>query len=149
MVPITDKGRGGRGGGFGQFGQSDRRNRFTSNRGRFRPRRPFVKFDKSPNNKRPRVSGKAINKDKVRCYRCREFRHYRDECCADDRRPKQDNNNSPKRFDDYTYTYSGPDIQPQMQMSSLHPSLSTGYDQALGVIKDSINTANPLVSLNL
>ena len=48
-----------------------------------------------------------------------------------------------------TYTYSGPDIQPQMQMSSLHPSLSTGYDQALGVIQDSINTANPLASLNL
>ena len=38
---------------------------------------------------------------------------------------------------------------PQMQMSSMHPSLSTGYDQALGVIKDSINAANPLASLNL
>ena len=48
-----DKGRSGKGGQFGQFGQSDRRNRFTSNRGRFRPRRPFEKFDKSPNNKRP------------------------------------------------------------------------------------------------
>ena len=33
-----DKGRSGKGGQFGQFGQSDRRNRFTSNRGRFRPR---------------------------------------------------------------------------------------------------------------
>ena len=47
------------------------------------------------------------------------------------------------------YTYSGPDVQPQMQMSSMHPTLSTGYDQALGVIKDSINAANPLASLNL
>ena len=47
------------------------------------------------------------------------------------------------------YTYSGPDVQPQMQMSSMHPSLSMGYDQALGVIKDSINAANPLASLNL
>ena len=144
-----DKGRGGRGGWFGQFGQSDRRNRFTSNRGRFRPRRPFVKFDKSPNNKRPRVSGKTISKDKVRCYKCREFGHYRDECTVDDRKPKQDDTNSPKWFEDYTYTYSGPDVQPQMQMSSMHPSLSTGYDQALGVIKDSINAANPLASLNL
>ena len=54
-----------------------------------------------------------------------------------------------KRFEDYTYTYSGPDIQPQTQMSSMHPSLSMGYDQALGVIKDSINAANPLASLNL
>ena len=33
-----DKGRSGKGGWFGPFGQSDRRNRFTSNRGRFRPR---------------------------------------------------------------------------------------------------------------
>ena len=51
---------------------------------------------------------------------------------VDDRKPKQDNNNSPKKFEDYTYTYSGPDVQPQMQMRSMHPSLSTGYDQALG-----------------
>ena len=46
-------------------------------------------------------------------------------------------------------THSGPDVQPQMQMSSMHPSLSTGYDQALGIIKDSINVTNPLASLNL
>ena len=31
----------------------------------------------------------------------------------------------------------------------MHPNLPTGYDQALGVIKDSINAANPLASLNL
>ena len=85
----------------------------------------------------------------MRCYKCREFGHYRDECTVDDRKPKQDDTNSPKWFEDYTYTYSGPDVQPQMQMSSMHPSLSMGYDQALGVIKDSINAANPLASLNL
>ena len=72
----------------------------------------------------------------MRCYKCREFGHYRDECTVDDGKPKQDDTNSSKRFEDYTYTYSGPDVQPQMQMSSMHPSLSTGYDQALGVIKD-------------
>ena len=55
----------------------------------------------------------------------------------------------PKQFEDYTYTYSGPDVQPQMQINPVHPSLATNYDQALGVIKDSINTANPLASLNL
>ena len=108
----------------------------------------FEKFDKSPNNKRPRVSGKTINKDKVRCYKCREFGHYRDECLVDDK-SKQDDTNNSKRFEDYTYTYSDPDVQSQMQMSSMNPSLSMGYDQALGVIKDSINTANPLASLNL
>ena len=143
-----DKGRSGKGGWFGQFRQSDRRNRFTSNRGRFRPRRPFEKFDKSPNSKRPHILGKTISKDKVRCYKCREFGHYRDECPVDDKQKQDDTNNS-KRFEDYTYTYSGPDVQPQMQMSSMHPSLSMGYDQALGVIKDSINAANPLASLNL
>ena len=66
-----------------------------------------------------------------------------------DDKSKQDDTNNPKRFEDYTYTYSGPDVQPQMQMSSIPPSLSTGYDQALGVINDSINAANPLASLNL
>ena len=93
--------------------------------------------------------GKTINKDKVRCYKCREFGHYRDECPVDDGKPKQDDTNSSKRFEDYTYTYSSPDVQPQMQMSSMHPSLSMGYDQALGAIKDLINAANPLASLNL
>ena len=67
----------------------------------------------------------------------------------DDKKLKQDDTDGPKRFEDYTYTYSGLDIQPQIQMSSMSPSLSTGYDQALGVIKDSITAANPLASLNL
>ena len=69
-------------------------------------------------------------------------------CLVDDK-SKQDDTNNPKRFEDYTYTYAGPDVQPQMQLSSMHPSLSMGYDQALGGIKDSINAANPLASLNL
>ena len=56
---------------------------------------------------------------------------------------------TPKGLKIILYTYSGLDVQPQMQMSSMHPSLSMGYDQALGVIKDSINAANPLASLNL
>ena len=67
----------------------------------------------------------------------------------DDKKLKQDDTDGPKRFEDYMYTYSGLDIQPQIQMSSMSPSLSTGYDQALGVIKDSITAANPLASLNL
>ena len=54
-----------------------------------------------------------------------------------------------RKFEDYTYTYSGPDIQPQMQINSVNPNFASAYDQALGVIKDSLNTANPLASLNL
>ena len=55
---------------------------------------------------------------------------------------------TPKGLKIIRIPYSGPDVQPQMQLSSMHPSLSTGYDQALGVIKDSINAANPLANLN-
>ena len=55
----------------------------------------------------------------------------------------------PKKFEDYTYTYSGPDIQPQMQINSVNPNFASAYDQALGVVKDSLNTANPLANLNL
>ena len=36
-----------------------------------------------------------------------------------------------------------------MQINPASSNLATNYDQALGVIKDSINTANPLASLNL
>ena len=50
---------------------------------------------------------------------------------------------------DYTYTYSGLDIQPQMQINSVNSNFASAYDQALGVVKDSLNTANPLASLNL
>ena len=42
-----------------------------------------------------------------------------------------------------------PDIQPQMQINSVNPNFASAYDQALGVVKDSLNTANPLASLNL
>ena len=44
---------------------------------------------------------------------------------------------------------SGLDIQPQMQINSVNPNFASAYDQALGVVKDSLNTANPLASLNL
>ena len=36
-----------------------------------------------------------------------------------------------------------------MQINSVNPNFASAYDQALGVIKDSLNTANPLASLNL
>ena len=37
---------------------------------------PFGKFDKSPNTKCSRVSGRPINKDKSRCFKCKEFGHF-------------------------------------------------------------------------
>ena len=69
--------------------------------------------------------------------------------CPELNKPHKEDNPGPKKFEDYTYTYSGPDIQPQMQINSVNPNITTTYVQALGVIKDSINTANPLASLNL
>ena len=54
-----------------------------------------------------------------------------------------------RSLEDYTYTYSGPDIQPQIQINSINPNFASAYDQSLGVVKDSLNTANPLASLNL
>ena len=68
---------------------------------------------------------------------------------APSNKPSQEEGSGPKKFEDYTYTYSGPDIQPQMQINSANPNFANAYDQALGVIKDSLNTANSLASLNL
>ena len=36
-----------------------------------------------------------------------------------------------------------------MQINSVNPNFASAYHQALGVVKDSLNTANPLASLNL
>ena len=69
--------------------------------------------------------------------------------CPELNKPHKEDHPGPKKFKDYTYTYSGPDVQPQMQINPVNPNMATTYDQALGVIKDSINTANPLASLNL
>ena len=143
-----DKGHNGQNGHFGGFNSNrrDRCGRF-GNRGSFKPRRPFGKFDKSPNTKCSRVSGRPINKDKSRCFKCKEFGHFQDECPTN--KSSQDEGSGPKKFEDYTYTYSVPDIQPQMQINSVNPNFASTYDQALGVVKDSLNTANPLASLNL
>ena len=141
-----DKGYNEWNGCFGSFNRRDRHGRF-GNRGPFKPRRPFGKFDKSPNTKHSRVSGRPINKDKSICFKCKEFGHFQDECPTN--KSSQEEGSGPKKFEDYTYTYSGHNIQPQMQINSVDPNFSSAYDQVLGVIKDSLNTANPLASLNL
>ena len=76
-----DKGHNRQNGHFRGF-NSNRRDRhgIFGNRGSFKPRRPFGKFDKSPNIKCSRVSGRPINKDKGRCFKCKEFGHFQDEC---------------------------------------------------------------------
>ena len=44
--------------------------------------------------------------------------------------PHEKKAHGPKKFEDYTYTYSGPDIQPQMQINSVNPNFASAYDQA-------------------
>ena len=117
-------------------------------KGRFKFKRPFGKFDKSPNTKCPRVSGRPFNKDKIHCFRCKEFGHMQKDC-PELNRPSQEDITGPKKFEDYTYTYSGPDGQPHLQRNYPNQQMATNYDQALGAIKDSLSTANPLASLNL
>ena len=122
---------------------SDQHGKQQGPRGCFRFRRPFGKFDKSPNPKHPRVSGKPFNKDRICCFQCKEFGYMQKDC------PELHKPAGPKKFEDYTYTYSEPDVQPHLQMNQANPHMATNYDQALGAIKDSLNTANPLASLNL
>ena len=69
--------------------------------------------------------------------------------CPELNKPPQEDITGPKKFEDYTYTYSGPDVQPHLQMNPANQHMATNYDKALGAIKDSLSTANPLASLNL
>ena len=85
-------------------------------KGCFKFRRPFGKFDKSPNTKCPRVSGRPFNKDNIHCFRCKEFGHIQKDC-PELNRPSQEDIAGPKKFEDYTYTYSRPDVQPHLQMN--------------------------------
>ena len=132
----------------GRSFQQNQRGKQQGFKGRFKFKRPFGKFDKSPNTKCPRVSARPFNKDKIRCFRCKEFGHMQKDC-PEQNRPAQEDTSGPKKFEDYTYIYSGPDVQPPMPRLYSNQLMATNYDQALGEIKDSLSTANPLASLNL
>ena len=66
--------------------------------------------------------------------------------CWELNKPHKEDNPSPKiipiPIEDLT-------SNPKCKSSLVNPNIATNYDQALGVIKDSINTANPLANLNL
>ena len=59
-------------GNFGNRGQG--RGSFRGSlRGKGRGR---GRFDKSPNVRRPRITSKTVDKDKMRCHYCNEFKHF-------------------------------------------------------------------------
>ena len=85
----------------GQSFPSDWWGRYPVNRWYFKPQWPFGKFDKSPNTKHPRVSGRSFNKDKIRCFECNEFGHMQKDC-PELNKPHKEDHPSPKKFKDYT-----------------------------------------------
>ena len=77
------KGRGGKGRGGQQRGNNPRQNNFNggqSNRGGRQPRGRGgrVGYDRSPNQRKPRVASRTPNQD--RCYNCNEPGHFSREC---------------------------------------------------------------------
>ena len=94
-------------------------------RGRFQGR----KFDKSPTTKRPRVSSKAEDKDKDRCYHCHQRGHFADERPEKNKGLSQKSSEG-KKFEDYTYPYGGAE-EPQLPMATALPQ---AYEEALSAM---------------
>ena len=90
-------------GSFGNRGQG--RGNFRGNiRGKGRGR---GRFDKSPNVRRPRVDGKTVDKDKMRCHYCNEFGHFIRECSKgnrDEKEARRFNGLSSDYYEDDLYT---------------------------------------------
>lgn len=89
----------------GGFNRRNRGGRFNNQGSNGQPnggnsRRPDGrKFDRSPNNKKPRVASRTPDRDKDRCHRCWRFGHWRKDCPAGDDAPPE----VPKgpTYDDY------------------------------------------------
>ena len=138
--------RGGRSGSDRGEGWPRFKGKFRGTRGGFPCRGRFQgrKFDKSPTTKRPRVSGKAEDKDKDRCYHCHQRGHFAAEC------PEKSKGQAPKpqegkKFEDYTYAYSGAE-EPQLATATALPQ---AYEDALTAMRQSLKNQDPLHSLNM
>ena len=148
--------RGGRGGFRSRGNRFDRdrgdgwprsKGRFRGGRGGFsrRGRSLGRKFDKSPTTKRPRVSSRAEDKDKDRCYHCHQRGHFAVECPDNhNKRPAQKTSEG-KKFEDYTYAYGGAD-EPQLATATAMPQ---AYEEALTAVRQSLTSQEPLHGLNM
>ena len=119
------KGRGGSRGGKGRGGQqrgnNPRQNNFNrgqSNRGGWQPRGRGGRggYDRSPNQRKPRVATRTPNQD--RCYNCNEPGHFSTEC------PQRNNGNKNNRPQQHK-TFPGFNVvQPQMYAQMPVPQMA-------------------------
>ena len=113
--------RGGRGRGGQQRGNNPRQNNFNrgqSNRGGWQPRGRGGRggYDRSPNQRKPRVASRTPNQD--RCYNCNEPGHFSREC------PQRNNGNNNYRPQQHK-TFPGFNVvQPQMYAQMPVPQMA-------------------------
>ena len=99
---------------------------------------------KSPITKRPRVSGKAEDKDKDRCNHCNQRGHFAAEC-PEKNKGQALKSSKGKKFEDYTYAYSGAE-EPQLVTATAIPQ---AYEDALAAMRQSLKNQDPLHGLNM
>ena len=91
-----------------------------------------------------RVSGKAVDKDKDRCYHCHQPGQFAAECPEKDKGSSQKPTEG-KKFEDYTYAYGGAE-EPQLATATALPQ---AYEDALAAMQQSLKNQDPLHGLNM